>query len=73
MTASADLDPALHLANIAEGAWMGDRRLHVSDIETLGDPFVLHSSVEEFAAAGSLDRLGRLMSEARGSRGISDA
>ena len=60
-------------ARRGEGAWMGGRRLQVSDVDSLGDSFVLHSSVEEFVAAGTLDRLGRLVSAARGSRGISDA
>ena len=60
-------------ARKGEGAWMGGQLLQVSNIDSLDESFVLHSSVEEFVAAGSLDRRGRLVSAARGSRGISDA
>jgi histidinol-phosphatase len=55
------------------GAWLDGRQLQVSTIDRLEDAFVLHASIEEFAAVGQLDALVRLATSARGSRGIAEA
>lgn len=55
------------------GAWEIDRRLAVSPVDRLADSFVLHASVEEFAALGETAALKRLVTSARGSRGMADA
>lgn len=55
------------------GAWEGGRRLVVSTVGRLADAFVLHASVEEFAALGETAVLERLVTSARGSRGMADA
>ena len=56
-----------------EGAWESERRLAVSPVDALGDAFVLHASVEEFAARGETVALERVVTRVRGSRGIGDA
>lgn len=55
------------------GAWRGDRRLHVSDVERLSGSFVVHSGVEEWIAGGRSEALVRVAGRARGTRGLSDA
>lgn len=62
----------LHAAR-GSGAWEVDRRLAVSPVDRLEDAFVLHASLEEFAALGQTDALERLVTGARGSRGMADA
>lgn len=56
-----------------DGAWEDGARLAVSTIDRLEDAFVLHASVEEFAALGETEPLVRLVTTARGSRGMADA
>lgn len=60
-------------ASRGDGAWEGGRRLAVSSVDRLGGSFVLHASVEEFAALGETPALERLVTRARGSRGMADA
>ena len=55
------------------GAWSAGSRLRVSTVEDLADAFVLHASLEEFVAEGTLDALVRLVTSSRGSRGTADA
>jgi histidinol-phosphatase len=55
------------------GAWRGERRLRVSPAACLADSFVVHSSLEEWTAAGDGDALLRVATAARGTRGLSDA
>jgi histidinol-phosphatase len=62
----------LHAAR-GHGAWEVDRRLAVSPVGRLEDSFVLHASVEEFAALHETAALERVVTHARGSRGIGDA
>jgi histidinol-phosphatase len=62
----------LHAAR-GGGAWEVGRRLAVSPVDRLDDAFVLHASVEEFAALGETAALERLVTRARGSRGMADA
>jgi histidinol-phosphatase len=56
-----------------EGAWAGGRRLHVSDVSTLREAFLLHASLEDFVASGEVHGLLSLARTARGSRGMADA
>lgn len=60
-------------ACLGGGAWRGDRRLHVSDVDALGASFLVHSAVEEWIAGGHDERLRRVVARARGTRGLSDA
>jgi histidinol-phosphatase len=55
------------------GAWEADRRLAVSPVDRLADAFVLHASVEEYAARAETAALERVVTSARGSRGMADA
>ncbi len=60
------------------GAWLqagsaDPRQIHVSDVASFADSFVLHASVEEFTSTGHLDALLRLTTSTRGSRGLADA
>ena len=55
------------------GAWRRERRLRVSDVAELGAAFVAHSGVEEWIGGGRDDALLRVVSRARGTRGLSDA
>ena len=55
------------------GAWLGDRRLHVSTVKSLADGFLLHAPVSDFAAHDQLDSILRLTAATRGSRGFADA
>lgn len=55
------------------GAREGGRRLAVSPVDRFSDAFVLHASVEEFAALGETASLERVVTRARGSRGMADA
>lgn len=56
-----------------QGAYLNDQRIHVSDVRSLSQAFVLHASVEEFVEQGGVDPLVRLTTSARGSRGVADA
>jgi histidinol-phosphatase len=56
-----------------EGAWRGSKRLEVSDVASLEASFVAHSGIEEWIAPGDEDRLFRVASRARRTRGLSDA
>ncbi len=56
-----------------QGAYLNDQRVHVSDVNSLSQAFVLHASVEEFVDNGNLEGLVRLTTSARGSRGVADA
>jgi histidinol-phosphatase len=60
-------------ASLGGGAWEVDHRLAVSPVDRLEDAFVLHASLEEFAARGETEALERLVTRARGSRGMADA
>ncbi len=60
-------------ATVGGGAWRHDRRLKVSDVETLDDAFLLHSPVGEWASGGREQDLIRVTTRARGTRGLSDA
>lgn len=55
------------------GAWRDDRRLRVSDVDTLDGAFVTHSGLEEWIAGRRDDALARVAGRARGTRGLSDA
>jgi histidinol-phosphatase len=55
------------------GAWRGERRLHVSDVGSLAEAFVVHSGVEEWVAGERDGSLLRVASRARNTRGLSDA
>jgi len=55
------------------GAYLNDQRIHVSDVRSLSQAFVLHASVEEFVEQGGVEPLVRLTRAARGSRGVADA
>lgn len=55
------------------GAWRGERRLHVSDVATLAEAFVVHSGLEEWMAGERDGSLLRVASKARNTRGLSDA
>lgn len=68
--------PAMHerfTAVRGGGAWLGDRRLHVSAVDTLAESFVLHAALEEFIAEGRAHGVLALVKGARASRGIADA
>jgi histidinol-phosphatase len=56
-----------------EGAWLNGRRLRVSTVSDLAEAFVLHASLEEFAATDEVHGLLQLVRAARGSRGMGDA
>ena len=56
-----------------EGAWRGERRLHVSEVGSLAESFVAHSGVDEWIAGGRHDALLRVAGQARRTRGLSDA
>ena len=60
-------------AHRGEGAWRGSSRLEVSDVAALDDSFVAHSGLEEWIGPGDEDRLWRVASRARRTRGLSDA
>lgn len=60
-------------ATAGGGAWRDTRRLAVSDVACLGEAFVVHSGVEEWVAGGRSDRLLRVASRSKGTRGLSDA
>jgi histidinol-phosphatase len=62
----------LHAAR-GEGAWESERRLAVSPVSRLDHAFVLHASLEEYAARGETAALERVVTRARGSRGMGDA
>ena len=62
----------LHAAR-GEGAWETGRRLSVSPVDRLADAFVLHASLEEYAVRGETAALERVVTRARGSRGMGDA
>ncbi|MFZ0324039.1 MAG: inositol monophosphatase family protein [Actinomycetes bacterium] len=55
------------------GAWWDDRRVHVSDVDSLADSLVLHAALEEFARGTGVDALLQVVSSARATRGIADA
>ncbi len=55
------------------GAWRGERRLSVSAIDALGDAFVGHSPIDEWARVGDDRHLLRVAGQARHTRGLSDA
>ena len=56
-----------------EGAYCNDEPIHVSDVPVLGESFVLHAPIEEFARGSGIDALQRIVANARASRGIGDA
>lgn len=56
-----------------EGAWRGDRRLHVSDVSSLAGSFLAHSAIEEWIAGGEGEFLLGVAGRARRTRGLSDA
>ena len=55
------------------GAWRGERHLHVSAIDAIGEAFVGHSPIEEWAGVGDDRHLLRVAGRARHTRGLSDA
>jgi len=68
--------PALGVAPdvvVAAPGLVCERRLRVSEAACLDEAFVVHSSVEEWTGAGDADALLRVASNARGTRGLSDA
>jgi histidinol-phosphatase len=66
------LDQRYHAVR-GQGAWRGDRRLHVSQVASLRESFVLHSAVEEWIEGEREQSLFRVAARARGTRGLSDA
>jgi len=55
------------------GAWRGDQRLTVSDVDSLAEAFVGHSPIEEWMSLGDEGQLLLVASRARRTRGLSDA
>ena len=58
---------------VGGGAWMGERRLHVSDVARLDEAFLAHSGLEEWVRGGHAERLLAVVERTRGTRGLSDA
>jgi len=56
-----------------QGAWRGEQRLRVSDIDSLDEAFVGHSPIEEWANTGDERHLLRVAGQVRRTRGLSDA
>jgi histidinol-phosphatase len=56
-----------------KGAWLGGRRLRVSEVDVLEQSFVLHAALEEFIGEGRVDGVLELVATARASRGFADA
>lgn len=61
-------------AVLGGGAWSGERRLRVSDVDRVADALILHAPLEEFERDGGTgaNALLRLARSARGTRGIGD-
>ncbi|MEO8329292.1 MAG: inositol monophosphatase family protein [Candidatus Nanopelagicales bacterium] len=60
-------------ASAGTGAFMGEDRIHVSDVSSLSEAFVLHAALEEFAKGVGIDALERVVLSARASSGVGDA
>jgi histidinol-phosphatase len=60
-------------ATAGGGAWHRGRRLAVSSVDRLADAFVVHSGIEEWIAGERHDKLHRVASAARQTRGLSDS
>ncbi len=55
------------------GAYRNDQPIHVSDVAALGDAFVVHAPIEDFMEGTGVEALSRVITAAKGSRGIADA
>ncbi len=60
-------------ATLGGGARRGERELRVSEVGRLDEAFVVHSGIEEWIAGGNEDRLRRVASAARQTRGLGDS
>ena len=68
--------PALgerYQASRGGGAFCNDHPISVSSVSSLGEAFVLHAPLEEFARGTGVEALLRLSGRARSTRGIGDA
>ena len=55
------------------GAYRNGQQIHVSDVAALGDAFVVHAPLEDFMEGTGVAAISRVVSAAKGSRGIADA